>query len=237
MIKFLVGGAAAAAIIAGGAAIAQTAAPANAGRHMLPAHPMTRVEVQARTAAMFARLDTNRDGFITKDELSAIRAQREQKAEQRAARFDPSKIFDRLDANHDGQITSAEVDAAHRRGPRANGGQAAPERPSRFARLFGRADVNKDGVITRAEFDAMGQQLKARMEHASLARGGMAERMFDRADANRDGRVSLAEMQQAALARFDRADLNHDGTITPEERQQARHLFRSKRASRAPAQQ
>lgn len=238
MFKILVGGAAAAAIITGGAAIAQAAQPASPAPHLRHGHsarPMTRAEVQARTAAMFARLDTNRDGSITRDELSASEAQRQQKAEQRAASFDPSKMFDKLDANHDGQITTAELDAAHpRRAAAAAGGQS---RPSRFARLFARADANKDGVITRAEFEAMGQQMKARLQHASLARGGVAERMFDRADANKDGRVSLAEMQQAALARFDRMDLNHDGTITPDERQQARQLFRPKHAAKAASQQ
>jgi len=189
MIKFLVCGAAAAAIIAGGAAVAQTATRAAGARHMRAAHPMTRAEVQARAAAMFARLDTNHDGFVTKEEIGALQAQREQKAEQRAARFDPSKMFDRLDSNHDGQLTAAEVNAAPGRRAQALAGQAAPARSSRFARLFGRADANKDGVITRAEFDALGRQMKARMEHASLAHGGMA-----RHDGN-DSRCPQAEMQ------------------------------------------
>ena len=183
---------------------------------------------------MFARLDTNRDGFITKDELNAVEARREQKAEARAQRFDPSKLFDRFDTNHDGQITAAELAAAHARRARATGSQPAQ---AGFHGLFARADTNKDNVLTRAEFDAMGQQLKARMEHASVARGGTATRMFDKADANRDGRVSLAEMQQAALARFDHVDLNHDGTVTPDERNQARQLFRSERKPRRAAAQ
>src|SRR5690349_14751307 len=107
--------------------------------------------------------------------------------------------------------------AAH---PARHGGFAQPTTraavQTRTAAMFARLDTNHDNVLSRAEFDAVGQQLKARMEHASVARGGMAARMFDRADANKDGRVTLAEMQQAALAQFDRADLNHDGTITPE---------------------
>jgi Ca2+-binding EF-hand superfamily protein len=93
--------------------------------------------------------------------------------------------------------------------------------------LFARADTNKDGVITQAEFDAFGEQIKTRMEHAGMMRGGVGTRLFETADTNKDGRVSLAEMQQAALARFDRFDLNHDGTISPEERQQARQTFKA----------
>ena len=239
MRSMLIGGVAAAAVFVGSAALAaeSTSAmqPARAARHGRFMQPSTRAEVQARTAAMFARLDTNHDGFVTKDELNAIEARREEKAQARAQRFDPSKLFDRFDTNHDGQITAAELAAAHARHARAATGKPAPA--AGFHGLFARADTNKDNVLTRAEFDAMGQQLKARMEHASVARGGMATRMFDRSDTDKDGRVSLAEMQQAALARFDRMDLNHDGTITPDERQQARQLFGRVRKSRQPATQ
>jgi Ca2+-binding EF-hand superfamily protein len=239
MRSMLIGGAAAAAIFVAGAAVAAPSAPgaqsARAARHGHFGQPATRAEVQARTAAMFARLDTNHDGSVTRDELNAVEARREQKAEARAQRFDPSKAFDRLDTNHDGQITAAEVAAAHARRARATSGASA--QTAGFRGLYARADANKDNVLTRAEFDAMGQQLKGRMERASVARGGIATRMFDRSDVNKDGRVTLAEMQQAALAQFDRMDLNHDGTITPDERQQARQLFRTHRKPRAAATQ
>jgi Ca2+-binding EF-hand superfamily protein len=171
---------------------------------------------------MFAKLDTNHDGAISKDELAAIEAKRDQKLEQRAQRFDPSKIFARLDLNHDGKITAAEAEAARSQHAKANGGQPAKAQAAAFKGLFARADTNHDGVITSAEFDTMGQQIKARMEKAAATRDGMATRMFTMADSNKDGRVSLAEMQQSALARFDRMDLNHDGKITPDERKAAR---------------
>jgi Ca2+-binding EF-hand superfamily protein len=245
MNKFLLGGAAAAALLAGGAAlaattetpqVAPTAKPMRAARQARAAQPLTRAAVQSRVAAVFAKLDTDHDGFITKEELNAIETAREQKVEQRAERFDPSKVFDRLDANHDGKITVAEADAARSQRAQAKGGQPAQGHASAFHGLFLTADTNKDNVLTRAEFDAMGEQLKARMEHASVARGGMATRMFDKADTNKDGRVTLAEMQQTALAQFDRADLNHDGTITPQERQQERQRFKSQRQpAQAPA--
>lgn len=244
MNKFLLGGAAAAVLLAGGAALAATtetpqaapaAKPATAARHARTAKPMTRAEAQSRVATIFAKLDTNHDGFITKDELNAIETNREQKVEQRAQSFDPSKIFDRLDSNHDGKITVAEVDAARSQRAKAKGGQAAQVHATTFQGLFAAADANKDNVLTRAEFDAMGEQLKARMERASARSGGMAARMFDKSDTNKDGRVTLAEMQQSALAAFDRADLNHDGTITPQERQQERQQLKAKRQAAAPA--
>src|SRR5579884_1835824 len=108
MKKLVVGGAVAAAILVGGVAAAattETVQPPKAAPSARPtrtAQPVTRAQVQARVAAIFAKLDTNHDGFISKDEINAVEAQREQKAEQRAQRFDPSKVFDRLDANHDG---------------------------------------------------------------------------------------------------------------------------------------
>jgi Ca2+-binding EF-hand superfamily protein len=230
MNKILLGGAAAAALLTGGVALAQAAPPApesQAARHSHMMHLSTRADVQAHVGKMFAKLDTNHDGFITQDELSASEAQHEQKAEQRAARFDPSKMFDKLDLNHDGQITMAEAEAAHSQHAQADGGQPAMHHRAGFKHLFGRADANKDGVVTRAEFDAASAQMKAHMQDASMGRGGMAGHMFEMADANKDGRVSLAEMQAAALAHFDKMDLNHDGTISPDERKQARELFRS----------
>ncbi|HWC56965.1 MAG TPA: EF-hand domain-containing protein [Sphingomicrobium sp.] len=234
MNKILLGGAAAAALMAGGVALAQTAPPApapdpaaHAGRHSHVMRMSTRADVQAHVAKMFAKLDTNHDGFITQDELSASEAQHEQKAEQRAARFDPSKMFDRLDLNHDGQVTMAEAEAAHGQHAQANDAQPTMHHRAGFSHLFARADTNKDGVVTRAEFDAASAQMKAHMQHAGMARGGMAGHMFEMADTNKDGRVSLTEAQAAALAHFDQLDLNHDGTISPDERKQARALFKS----------
>ena len=235
MIESLFLGAAATAILAGGAAIAQTAqapaaAPEAAHGHMRHAMKTeTRADVNGRVAKMFARLDTNHDGFITQTEIDALQAQRAQRMEQRAAKFDPSKMFDRLDLNHDGQITTAEAEAARSQRAQAKGGKPAKANATAFGGLFARADTNKDGVITKAEFDTMGQQMKARMEKAGMNRGHMGGRMFETADTNKDGKVSLAEMQAVALSHFDRMDLNHDGTITPEERQQARETFKAQR--------
>jgi Ca2+-binding EF-hand superfamily protein len=231
MKTFLLGSAAAALILGTGAALATTAKPQTNAAAVSPKHGSdtgTRADLNGRVAKAFAMLDTNHDGFITKDEMNSIESQRHQKFEQRAKNFDPSKIFDRLDRNHDGKVTLAEADAARSQRTEAKGGQPAQAHAAAFKGLFERADTNKDGVITRAEFDTMGEQIKTRMEHAAVAGEGMAQKMFERADANKDGRVSLAEMQQAALARFDRVDLNHDGKISPQERQQVRKQLKGK---------
>lgn len=220
MKSFVLAGAAAAAILGGGAAIAQTSkatAQTGAGR---AAKPATRAEVPSHVARLFAKLDANKDGFVTREEVTALETRRDAKLEQRAQRFDPAKMFERIDLNHDGKITVAEAQAARsQRGHPAKAGETVNVQATAFGGLFAKADANKDAVITRAEFNAMGQQIKARMEKAGMAKDKMASRMFDAADANRDGRVSLAEMQQAALTRFDKLDANRDGKISPDERQ------------------
>jgi Ca2+-binding EF-hand superfamily protein len=227
MKKILISSAAAAAILASGAAFAQSARPAQAApaANTKAEQPLTRAMVQSRVAAMFSKLDANHDGFITKDELSTVEAQRAQNIEERAAKFDPSKIFDRIDANHDGKITLAEVNAL--RSKRAGAAAGAQPQETSFKGILAQADTNKDGVVTRAEFEVVGQQIKARMQRAAATPGAMATRMFDVADTNKDGRVSLAEMQASALARFDRLDLNRDGTVTPQERQQASQALKA----------
>lgn len=227
MNKFLIGGAAAIAVAASGLAIAQTA-PNAAHRRQPNMKTETRAQVQTRIQQVFARFDTNRDGFITKAEADAVQAQRADKIEKRAQRFDPAKIFGRLDANGDGKITTAEAQAAPTAKMQAKGGQPAQARATAVGGLFARSDANKDGVVTRTEFDATAGRLRARLQQAGSPRG-FAGRMFDLADANKDSRVSLAEAQAAALTRFDRADLNRDGTLTQQERQQVRQQLKAQR--------
>lgn len=231
MKKFLIGGAVAA-LAASSPAFAQAnkaAAPAaqNAPRHML-ARNETRAELQAGVAKMFARLDTNHDGWLTKAEVDAQAAQRSAKLEQRAEKMDPTAMFNRLDANKDGKITVAEMDAVRAQRAAAKGQKAPPAGSGKANALFARADTNHDGVVTRAEFDAAIGQVRARMEHAGT-RNGFADKLIETADSNKDGRVSLAEAQAMALQYFNRADTNKDGTVTVQERQQARQAIKPQR--------
>ncbi|HET7606970.1 MAG TPA: hypothetical protein VFK28_13005 [Sphingomicrobium sp.] len=232
MKKILIGAAAVAAIVASGAAFAETAQPAKADvktPHAHAAKATSRADVDTRVAAAFAKLDANHDGFVTLEEVNARTDRREQRVEERAARFDPAKFFGRMDANRDGKITRAEAEAARSQHAEAEGGKPARAHAAAIGGLFARADTDKDGIVTRAEFDAVGKQMKSRMGHAAMRRSGMAVRMFEASDSNKDNRVTLAEMQQAARARFDRRDLNHDGTISPAERQQRRQQGKAQR--------
>jgi Ca2+-binding EF-hand superfamily protein len=243
MAKCLLSSAAGVALLFSAAAVAQPAAQS-------PAAPVakvqTRANVQARIAKQFARLDANRDGFVTQAEAQAVRANAAAKRGERAAKRAnraPGALFERLDTNRDGVVTRAEADAA-RAARAANHPARAAAIARRGARLFERLDTNRDGQIARAEFDAAHAQRQQRIaardkdgdgrpdaRRAGAARrlAGLGGRMFELADANRDGRVTVQEATATALQRFDRADANRDGQLTREERQQARQQRRAQR--------
>jgi EF hand domain-containing protein len=228
MKKLLVGGAVAALAVAFAPAIAQPAPPPPPGvapgvapvaplapaphvRMMMSDRTMTRAEASQHVAKMFAKLDTNRDGFVTREEVEALHHKMMGAMDGRIERKlsghgmfmgDRGAMFDRLDTNKDGNISRQEFMASH---PQV-----------RQERMFVMRERGEHGAPgepgTRMRMHAMG--------------GGMrfGGHLFDMADANKDGRVSLAEAQAAALAHFDKADLNRDGKITPDERQQMHRL-------------
>lgn len=184
MTKFMIGGAAAAAIIGSGAAIAQHAAtaPAASMHRMHMAAPMTRATVQQHVQGMFAKLDANRDGFITRDEAQSGRKQlragmAERRAERAAKGQRPGRgqMFDRIDANHDGTITRDEFASA----PRPQGMMRRAGMHRMGGQMFERADLNKDGRVSVAE-----------ARQAALAH-------FDSMDLNHDGTIMPQERQQA----------------------------------------
>ena len=198
MKKFLVSGAAGAALIVGAAPVAHPAAQTPAAK----VH--TRASVQQTVAEQFTRLDTNRDGFVTKAEAAAVKAahagKRGDRSAMRSGSRNPGATFDRLDTNRDGSITRPEFEA---------------HRAQRQQRVAGR-DANGDG------------RPDVRRMHGG-GMGALGGRMFDMADANRDGRVTLQEATGAALQHFDMADANRDGQITREERMQMRQRMRTQR--------
>ena len=126
-----------------GEASAKTAAPATAAAAPRAAPPMTRADVVAKLRAEFNALDTNKDGYVSAQELAAgIAAQRAKLiAEIRQRR---SAAFDAMDTNHDGQLSREEFLAgAPQPGP-------APDANAVIAKL----DTNKDGSLTFEEFSA-----------------------------------------------------------------------------------
>lgn len=207
---------------------------------------MTRGEVAEHVAKLFARLDANHDGFVTREELNALHARmmagmergmdgmtRAQQSMDRAMHAmdsmpkmpmpDRAAMFDRLDTNHDGSISRQEYMAAkprivERQIFRVGDGNGPPMPiPPGDHEMMIRMHAMGDGAPMR------------RGMNMAMGMGGFGGRLFDMADSNHDGRVSLQEAQAAALAHFDRADLNHDGKITPDERQQMHREIRLER--------
>ncbi len=224
--KNLLIGAAVAAIAAAAVAQAPTAPqPAPHANHhgMMMDQVQTRDQVVAMAREHFARMDANRDGFITEDEMKGMRGARAGKSgqwnERKGKRFamregamaDPTAAFDRLDANKDGMISRDEF---------------AKAREMRIER-----SVEMRGAAPQAE----GRRGEGRGGRHMMRMGGMGGHgaMMKMADANNDGKVSLAEMQTAAVRHFDMMDTNRDGKLTPEERRGAMQKMHEMRAPKA----
>ena len=220
MKKFLI---AAAALMAGTAALAQTAPLASPAPPVPPApmaHPMadktmTRAEVVAMVRDHFGRMDSDKNGAITTDEVMksaeqwgdharVMRFPRGEGGDQamRLERRDPKEAFDRLDANKDGSISRDEFTKAHE------------ERIEKRIEIHEqRQDAMKDAKP--------GEKQAVRMHHM----GGMGGRMIVMADSDHDGKITLAEAEAMALQHFDQMDTNHDGQVTPEERRSGRQII------------
>lgn len=146
----------------------------------------TRAEVQAKVAEHFAKLDADRDGFVTRSEADSARGKmRAARAERRGDRLE--RRFERMDSNNDGSISRSEFDSAHAQ-RLARRGEAGERRMHRVARrvmrghfggrMFAMADANGDQRVSLAEATAA------------------ALRHFDMADTNRDGRITSEERRQ-----------------------------------------
>jgi hypothetical protein len=221
MSRYLLVGTAAAAMIGLAPAVAQTAQPApQVFVQRIPAKAHTRAEVGTHVRAMFERLDTNRDGYVTKAEAQAARVNRGDRAERiinrmrqrgvvQGAGGAPNRgaMFDRLDTNRDGNISRSEF-------------ESAPPRQERRVVIH----TNRDGAGAPGAMRGM-----RGMRMGGMGMGGLRGAMFDMADANRDGRVTLQEATAAAYRHFDMADVNRDGQITSDERMQMRQRMRTER--------
>jgi Ca2+-binding EF-hand superfamily protein len=232
MTKYLMSGAVVAALVAIAPAVAQTAPAAPSAQALHAQHMqqrsakpgVSRAQLGGHVAAMFQRLDANRDGIITREESQAAKG-------DRGARK--------------GGKQGAQAERRANRSPEQRPGNRAENR----AAMFDRLDTNRDGSISRAEFTAApalqdrrmagrdGNQRKAATGAKGMGRmGGMSlgGRMFEMADANRDGRLTMPEATSAAYRHFDMADANRDGQISREERMQVRQRMRGARTERRP---
>ncbi len=82
---------------------------------------------------MLEKLDTDKDGAVSKEEFEAKRA----------------ADFAAADADRDGNVTQAELKAYHEK-------KAAERQAEREKRMYERLDANKDGKVTADEFGGAG---------------------------------------------------------------------------------
>lgn len=130
------------------------ATPGGAMRGQMPAGPMTRANAQAMAAAMFARMDANRDGKLDAADRSARQADH----------------FARMDTNKDGAISRSEFDSAHAQGhEEMSGAGGKMSGGMRGMRMLAQMDANGDKAISRDEF--LGGALK-RFDGADANRDG-----------------------------------------------------------------
>jgi Ca2+-binding EF-hand superfamily protein len=199
-----------------------------------------------RDAGIFDRLDSNKDGSITSDEV----------AEERKSFFE--RLLRTGDKDKDGKLTREEFAAANQdeRPRRPDGDQpGAPRRPEgappidperafrfmdrngdgkvtadelpeerreMFKNNISRADKDGDGAINLEEFKGSMEALARLMGRGPMPGGlggppNLANAPFFRAiDANGDGKLSGDELAKAGDA-LKTLDRNKDGALTPEE--------------------
>lgn len=162
-----------------------------------PAAPAQRTEAceHGSRAHRFDKLDSNKDGRVSRDEMLG-------KATER---------FDRADANKDGTLTTEERAAAHKRfaeehfkkaDKNGDGALTADELPPHFAKMLGKLDANKDGKLTQPELAAGHEKFSAR---------------FAQKHPSAKAPKSRSELVAHVSARFDKLDANKDGALSPEE--------------------
>ena len=194
-----------------------------------------RSEVDARVREHFARMDTNRDGLVTKDEAMSGFAVRRMVAKGQAGAHDSRIVhIERRVAGGPGGHGPAVQFRKQIDGARAGDPNAA----------FDRLDANRDGQISRDEFArartiriekriAQGKGAPGvRGHHGDRGPGMFAGAMIRMVDNDRDGRISLAEATSGSLQHFDSMDRNRDGRLTPDERRAGRVMIRQMHTQR-----
>ncbi|MDF2365680.1 EF-hand domain-containing protein [Sneathiella sp.] len=128
---------------------------------------------------IFERLDTNKDGEITLEEMTAKSTERFSKLDKdgngtisiEEMTVRKQEFFDKLDTDGSGSISKEEASAFHE--------MKREKRKERHAtRMLEILDTDKDGTVTKEEFAAA------------------SDKRFDAADGNNDGVLSADELQQ-----------------------------------------
>jgi len=198
--------------------------------------PAVLTELAKLDVAGFLRgFDKNKDGFVTKEELPPLLAER----------------FEKLDTSGDGKLDRTEIEQLLQFARRQVGGSPPkPEKPAGkpvdpqklvadwltrldknkdgklskeeaegpLAQAFDRIDTDKSGFLERNELRLMAErlaQMGAALGKGDPRTGGSPRRPeFDPLDKNADGRLTREEVRGSPLeAQFEAIDTNKDGQI------------------------
>jgi hypothetical protein len=158
------------AMLIGGAAVLALAVPAIAQMAKPDRPAQTRAEAEARVRERFTMIDANKDGFVTAQDVTAMRG---------AAR---GAMFERMDTDKNGSVTRAEFDAVHSQAGHQMGGGHGMKMGRGGGRMMMMADADKDGRVSQSE----------------AVTGALA--MFDRADTDKNGTLTPEERRAAHQA-------------------------------------
>ncbi len=159
---------------------------------------ISKAELTAGLEARFAKMDVDRDGQITQKDRDAMRQQRQD------ARFAA------LDTDKNGQITQAEFTAGH--------DARADKRQER------RAEAGKPGDRDGRGWGGRGGHHRGPGRGGMMGHGGPGGGF---GDANKDGTMTKAEFMARPVAMFDKADANKDGFVTADEMKAGRQAIRA----------
>lgn len=166
---------------------------------------------------LLAKLDTDGDGSISKDELSSAASS----DSKDGITVSLSEAFSSLDSNEDDSLDADELAAIQMPPPPPPGGEPATDVAES---LLSALDIDGDGTINSDELTAGLDSAGSTADSAQV---------FDALDTNEDGTVSLEELtaslqpqqppapqvsaQQASEQLFSTLDADSDGSISAEE--------------------
>jgi Ca2+-binding EF-hand superfamily protein len=174
---------------------------------------LTKDELPPFLTRMFARIDTNGDGQLDRQEIAVLMQRLRQQFRKNNNNFQPrpqqiekviNNILQRMDTDKDGKISRKEA-----RG--------------RVAQLFKQLDTNNDGFVDKQELRQLAVRILANRGNGAGGGGrgtgpqnGRPD--FDALDLNADGRLTRAELKGTRFADvFDQIDKNKDGKIDRKE--------------------
>ena len=162
---------------------------------------LSKSEVKGPLNDHFAKVDTDEDGFITKEEFENAPRPKQKKgkmgkrnSEASTARGNnredrPSfdQVANGLDTNKDGKISKAEA-------------------KGRLSNHFAKVDADNDGFISKAEFENIPQSGRPSFD-----------KVLSNLDTDKDGKISKTEAKGPLSKNFTKVDTDEDGFISKTE--------------------